>query len=243
MTDRSRVAPVEKEVIIDGRFRGPPDSSNGGYAAGVVAEGIEGTAVVSLRVPPPLDTPMTLSGDGAESRLMHGTVLVGEASSATLNLAVPEPPSLAEAVAASRRFVWAEIHRLPTCFVCGTDRSHGDGLRIFAGPLDGSDVVAAPWVPDPSLAAAGEPLDRRYVWSALDCPSYFGLGTTPGALLGRLTADISRVPAGGEQLIAMGWPIEVDGRKHFSASALATPAGDVIARATAIWIELEEPPY
>ena len=243
MTYRSRVAPVEKEIVIDGRFRGPADSGNGGYAAGVVAEGIEGTAAVSLRVPPPLDTPMTLIGDGAGSRLMHGSVLVGEASSATLNLVVPEPPSLAEAVEASRRFVWAEGHRLPTCFVCGTGRTRGDGLRIFAGPLDGSDVVAAPWVPEPSLAAAGEPLDRRYVWSALDCPSYFGLGTTPGALLGRLTADITRVPVGGEQLIAMAWPIEVAGRKHFSASALATPDGDVIARAAAIWIELEEPPY
>ncbi len=243
MTDRSRVAPVEKEVIIAGRFRGPPDSGNGGYAAGVVAEGIEGTAEVSLRVPPPLDTPMTLVGDGAGSRLMYGEVLVGEGSSATLNLAAPEPPSLAEAVEASRRFVWAEGHRLPTCFVCGTDRTTGDGLRIFAGPLDGSNVVAAPWVPEPSLAAAGEPLDRRYVWAALDCPSYFGLGTTPGALLGRLTADISRVPTGGEQLIAMSWPIGVDGRKHFSASALATPDGEVIARAAAIWIEPKEPPY
>ncbi|GMQ86337.1 MAG: hypothetical protein BMS9Abin07_1911 [Acidimicrobiia bacterium] len=234
---------MEREIIIDGRFRGPPDSANGGYAAGVVAEGIETTVAVSLRAPPPLDTPMRLEGDGETSRLVQADVLIAEASPATLNLEVPDPPSLAEAVEASKRFVWAEGHRLPHCFVCGTDRRHGDGLRIFAGPLAGSDVVAAPWLPEPSLVAAGEPLDRRYVWSALDCPSYFGLATTPAALLGRLTADISRVPTGGEQLIAMAWPISADGRKHVSASALVTPDGTVIARAEAIWIELEEWPY
>ena len=240
MTHCSRVAPVEKEIVIDGRFRGPPDSGNGGYAAGVVAEGIEGTAAVSLRVPPPLDTPMTLTGDGAGSRLMHGEVLVGEGSATTLDLEVPHPPSLDEAVAGSRRFV-AEGHLFPMCFVCGPDRESRDALRIFPGPVEGSAMVAAPWIPDTSVARPGEPLDRRYVWSALDCPSYFGLGTSPIAVLGRLTAEIDRVPVGGEQLIAMGWPIGIEGRKHFSASALATPDGEVIARAAAIWIELKEP--
>ena len=174
---------MEKEIVIDGRFRGPPDSGNGGYAAGVVAEGIEGTAAVSLRVPPPLDTPMTLTGDGAASRLTHGEVLVGEGSATTLDLEVPHPPSLDEAVAGSQRFV-AEGHLFPMCFVCGPDRESRDALRIFPGPVEGSEMVAAPWIPDTSVARPGEPLDRRYVWSALDCPSYFGLGTSPIAVLG-----------------------------------------------------------
>jgi hypothetical protein len=33
----------------------------------------------------------------------------------------------------------------------------------------------------------------------------------------------------------------IEGRKQFSGSALATPDGEVIARAAAIWIELKEP--
>jgi len=80
------------------------------------------------------------------------------------------------------------------------------------------------------------------VWSVLDCPSYFGLGSTPIAVLGRMTAAIDRAPAIGETVIVMGWPMGTDRRKRFSGSALATPEGEVIARATATWIEIEESP-
>lgn len=229
---------MEREVTIGRRFRGPPRSGNGGYSAGVVAEGIEGTAEVTLRSPPPLDTPLTLSANGAESRLTSGDELIAEAVAATLDLQVPEIPSLARAKDAGRRYAFREKHLLPGCFVCGIDRTAGDGLRIFAGQLEGSSVVAAPWVPDPSLGEPGDPLDRRFVWSALDCPSYFGLGFTPIAVVGRLTAAIDRPPVVGEQVIAVGWPIADDGRKHQSGSALATAEGEIIARAEAVWIEI-----
>jgi hypothetical protein len=232
---------MERVITIEHRFCGPPQSANGGYAAGVVAEGIDGAAAVTLRLPPPLDTPMTLTGDGAESALTDGERLIGEAIAADLDLVVPEPPSFDEATAASHRYVFADgSHLYAACFVCGTDRAD-DGLHIFPGPVDGSDVVAAPWVPDASLGTTGEPIDPRYVWSALDCPSYFGLGTTPLALLGRLTARIDRVPVVGERLIAMGWPIGADGRKLYSGSALATADGEIVARAAATWIELKQP--
>jgi len=229
---------MEKPVTIDARYCGPPESANGGYAAGVVAEGVDGVATVTLRIPPPLDTSMLLRGDGASSALMLGDELVGEATASELDLEVPNPPSLAEAIAASERYVFKEgNHLYPTCFVCGTDR-RDDGLHIFPGSVAGSDLVAAPWIPDASLGAGTGPIDVRHVWSALDCPSYFGLGTTPMALLGRLTAAIDRVPTVGEQLIAMGWPIGTDGRKLYSGSALATVDGEILAKAAATWIEL-----
>lgn len=231
---------MQREVTINGRYSGPPQSANGGYAAGVVAEGVEGVSTVTLRIPPPLDTPMILHGDGAESSLTHGELLVGEGISSDLDLAVPDPPSLEEAVAASQQYVFLDgDHVFPKCFVCGTDREN-DGLHIYPGPVDGSDVVAAPWTPDTTLGSDGEAIDRRYVWSALDCPSYFALGTTPVAVLGRITAAIDRVPLVGEQLIAMGWPMGTDGRKLYSGSALATPAGEVLAKAATTWIELTE---
>ncbi len=231
---------MERRIVIDARFRGPPDSANGGYAAGVVAEGIEGIATSTLRVPPPLGTPLLLTADGTESTLRHGDVVVGEAIAADLDLAVPAPPTLEEATAAADRYIFRDGgHVFPTCFVCGPDREVGDGLRIFPGGLEGSAVVAAPWLVDASLARGGAPVDHRYAWAALDCPSYFALDGTPLALLGRLTADIDRVPVVGETLIAMGWPVRVEGRKHFSGSALATPDGDVIARAAAVWIGLK----
>jgi len=46
------------------------------------------------------------------------------------------------------------------------------------------------------------------------------------------------VPAAGERLIAMGWPLQVDGRKHHAGSALFSADGELLASAAAVWIEL-----
>ena len=54
------------EIIIDKRFCGPPNSGNGGYVCGRLAQHIPGGAEVTLRAPPPLDTPLDAiaTGDG-----------------------------------------------------------------------------------------------------------------------------------------------------------------------------------
>jgi hypothetical protein len=233
---------MSTEIVIDPRFRGPPNSANGGYACGVVAEAIGGVATVTLRRPPPLDVPLSLVGDGGQMRLMDGEDLVGEAMNDTLDVIAPAHPSFDTAAAASRRYAGFEAHPFPACFVCGPERAPGDGLRIFPGRLDGSTVVAAPWAPDGSLAGAGGVIDRRHVWAALDCPSYFGLDGAPMALLGRLTARIDRLPEIGERLVAIGWPIGVEGRKHRAGSALLDDAGAEVAVAAATWIEIDQLP-
>lgn len=233
---------MNTEVVIDRRFRGPPNSGNGGYSCGVVAEGVSGVTTVTLRLPPPLDRPLTLSGDGKQSRLTDGERLVGEATKATLDLEVPEPPGLEAAIDASRRYAGFENHPFESCFVCGPVREPGDGLRIFPGRVGDTTTVAAHWTPDESLQGQDGLVDRRHVWAALDCPSYFGLPTGPMALLGRLTAEINRLPEVGEPLVVIGWPIEVDGRKSFAGSGVATAEGEVFARAAATWIEIDELP-
>ena len=53
-----------------------------------------------------------------------------------------------------------------------------------------------------------------------------GSMNAPMALLGRLTARIDRLPEVGERLVAIGWPMGVDGRKHFAGSALLDADGD-----------------
>lgn len=233
---------MDLEVTVDRRFRGPPNSGNGGYVCGVLADGIEGPATATLRVPPPLDTAMSLSGDGKTSELLHGAVLVGKAQRATLNIGIPEAVSLEVATGASERFVGFEHHIFPGCFVCGPDRQSGDGLRIFPGLVGASGVVAAPWIPDPSLNDSSGGLDPRHMWAALDCPSYFGIQHAPKALLGRLTAEIKRIPVVGEPLVALGWSYRSEGRKHFCGSALVTDDGEVVAAGDAIWIEVAELP-
>jgi hypothetical protein len=236
------VPAVSTEVVIERRFRGPPESGNGGYSCGVVAEGITGVAMVTLRLPPPLDRPLTLTGDGERSRLTIGDRVVGEASRVTLELDVPEVPELDVAVESSRRYTGFESHPFEECYVCGPLRDPGDGLRLFPGRVGETTTVAAPWIPDESLRGVDGLVDRRHVWAALDCPSYFGLPVLPMALLGRLTAQIDRSPEIGEPLVVIGWPIEVDGRKSFAGSALATAQGEVFAKAAATWIEIDELP-
>jgi hypothetical protein len=187
-----------------------------------------------------LDRLMELVGDGEQSTLMDGDVLVAEAMATTLTLEVPPPPSLEAAVEASQRYVGFDDHLFESCFVCGPVRKPGDGLRIFPGAIEPKGLVAGPWTPDQSLVGDDGGVDLRYVWAALDCPSYFGLVPSPLALLGRLTAAIDRAPEVGEPLIAMGWAHRSDGRKHFCGSAIASADGEVIARADAIWIELRD---
>jgi hypothetical protein len=226
---------MSTEIVIDPRFRGPPQSANGGYACGVVGEAIGGVATATLRRPPPLDVPLSLVGDAAKMRLMDGEDVVGEAMTDTLGIHVPAGPSFDTATAASRGYAGFEAHPFPTCFVCGPDRAPGDGLRIFPGRLEGSAVVAAPWAPDESLVGTGGVVERRHVWAALDCPSYFGLDGAP-------TARIDRLPEIGERLVAIGWPIGVEGRKHYAGSALFDDDGAEVAAAAATWIEIDELP-
>jgi hypothetical protein len=233
---------MSQEIVIDPRFRGPPNSANGGYACGVVGEGIDGVATATLRRPPPLDVPLSLVGDSGHVKLMDGENLVAEAGPDTLDIVVPSGPDFDTAGAASKGYVGFDAHPFPTCFVCGPEREPGDGLRIFPGRLDVSTVVAAPWAPDESLSGAGGMIERRHVWAALDCPSYFGLDGAPMALLGRLTARIDRLPEIGEPLVVIGWPMGVDGRKHYAGSALLDGDGDEVAAAAATWIEIDRLP-
>ena len=147
-----------------------------------------------------------------------------------------EPPrtvSLDEAEAASRAGLerWAANHPFPTCVVCGPERE--DGFGVFPGVLEDS-IYAARW----RGRAATE-----QVWAALDCPSsapiaHFGEG--PPIVLARLHAAIDRLPLDGEELVALAWPIGIEGRKREAASALLTGDGAVIASARALWIELRE---
>jgi hypothetical protein len=229
---------MTEQIVIDRRFRGPPNSGNGGYSCGVLGDRFEDVATVTLRRPPPLDTPLHLVQEDGRLRLLDGDILIGEAARDVLEVDAPVPPTADEARTASQDYAGFQAHPFPTCFVCGPDREPGDGLRIFPGPLDGTSVVAALWAPDRSLDGGAGLVHRRHVWAALDCPSYFAVPGAPLALLGRLTASIDRLPEIDEPLVVIGWPIGSDGRKHFAGSALADGNGEIVARAAATWVEI-----
>jgi hypothetical protein len=235
---------VGEHIVIDGRFRGPADSANGGYACGTVAALLDGSAAtVRLLKPPPLDEPLAVEREGDGVRLLADGEAVAQGRPAGgLTLVPPPLPSLELARESTERPT-IEEHAYPTCFVCGPARKPPDGLGIFAGPVEGRDdhLIATTWTPDASLADAHSEVDDVFLWSALDCPTgnvafYHWPDTL--FLLGELTASIEAPVRAGEEYVLAAWPLERDGRKHHTAMAIATADGRIVARSSAIWISV-----
>lgn len=214
-------------LVIDRRFRGPDESGNGGYTAGLIAGALGGGVMeVTLRLPPPLDEPLRLD---AEGRVWDDHALIAEARPAELGIAAPDPVAWGDAKAAEDPDLDSPF---PHCFVCGHARGP-DGLHIHAGRVAGLDVFAATW------EVAGDAFGPEFAWAALDCPGAYATGA-PGrgpVLLGRLTAEIVRVPQAGERCVVVAWPLGAEGRKHAAGTALYTDGGELLALARALWLE------
>ncbi|HEY7963074.1 MAG TPA: hypothetical protein VID49_03080 [Steroidobacteraceae bacterium] len=224
-------------LTIPARFCGPPTSANGGYFAGAVAVLAARTVAVRLLSPPPLDTELAVRGADGQLEVLHGTTRVGETSAARLELEALPAPDYLTAVEASRHYAGFRAHRFPTCFVCGTQRARGDGLRIFAGPL-ASGVVAAPWVPDAALDAGDGKVRPEFMSAALDCPGYYAVAPDDRMmLLAEFTAHVDRRVHIGASCTVLGWRIQSDGRKHTAGTALYDGKGQLCGRARALWIE------
>jgi hypothetical protein len=217
-------------VKIPARFNGPPDSGNGGYTCGLVAGLLGGVAEVTLRLPPPLDRELEVVHDDGRVQIRDGGRLVAEAEPVELDVDVPAPVSVAEAEHASRNYAGFAHHAYSTCFVCGPNRT--DGLGVYAGPVETrAGLVASPWTPPDDIAP-------ELVWAALDCPSGWAVDDfqREGVLLGRMAAEIDRLPTPSEPHVVIGWRVGEDGRKRFAGSALLTADGEVLARSRSTWI-------
>jgi len=226
-------------LVIASRFCGPAGSANGGYFAGCVAARAGRTVTVRLLRPPPLDTALELV-DLADGTLavMAGAERIGEARTAALELVPREPPTYFEAVEASRGYAGFTHHRFPTCFVCGTQRRRGDGMRVFAGPIAERDLVAAPWVPDVSLDRGDGKVRAEFMSAALDCPGFYAVCPDDRMmLLGEITVHVNRPVHVGEPCTVIGWALEASGRKRAAGTAIFDEEGEVCGLAHALWIE------
>ena len=233
-------------LTIPSRFCGPPGSGNGGYVCGRIAAYLDGQVTVTLRRPPPLATPMAVGRDSeGRVRIHHGRTLIAEAttsSPASPALQIPGQVSMAEASTAAGRARYYSDPVFPTCFVCGTGRQPGDGLRIFPGPVAGRPLWAAPWTPDPSVTDVGGRVRPEMVWAALDCPSGIAaaeaadLAQDTAIVLGRMSASLAALPVAGDRYRVIAWPGERDGRKLTAGSALLGPGGQVLAAARTVWL-------
>ncbi|MGK2950569.1 MAG: hypothetical protein ACSLFP_18495, partial [Acidimicrobiales bacterium] len=221
---------------------GPAGMANGGWLVGRLAEALAVTeATVTLRAPTPLERPLTVrrAGDGLELR--DGDTLVAEATAGGHPRDWVAPVSLPEAALAETRFAGLHDHPFPTCFVCGTERAVGDGLRIFAGPVPGRDAtVASWWTPSESLAGADGRIPTSVVAAALDCPTGWAHFQPGGvALLGRMSVAHRGVVRAGHDHVVVAERSGSDGRKLHARSALFSGGGRCLAVAEATWIRVD----
>ena len=237
-------------IVIGRRFCGPPDSGNGGYACGLIAARVDGPAEVTLRLPPPLETPLAVAPvDAASVRVLDGDALVAEGvrhHDEDLGIDAPEPVSVADAeraAAGSPLHEHPEEHPFPTCFVCGPQRAPDDGLRVLVGAVSGRSVAADTWTPAADLASADGVVRPEFVWAVLDCSGGVGswlaepLGGNP-FVLGRMAVTINGPVLAGARHVAVGWRAGRDGRKVTAGSALFTAGGELAGLARATWIQL-----
>jgi hypothetical protein len=222
-------------MIIGRTFNGPPGTGNGGYTAGLVASHLDPAggevAEVTLRLPPPLETPLRVVPTPRGIEVYgEGARLVAEAS--PVPLADPPPPAVSydEAVAAAASYPGFVDHPFPTCYVCGPQRP--DGLRIFPGPLGDGRGMAAPWQVPEGVSAVT-------MWAALDCPGGWAIiGPGRPYVLGRMAARVLAVPPAGASCVAVGAVVSTEGRKAQVRSAVYGPGGEPVAYARSTWIAI-----
>ncbi|MFC1822417.1 hypothetical protein ACFL9T_06890 [Thermodesulfobacteriota bacterium] len=227
------------KVKFEKRFIGIPGVTQGGYVAGVLAGLIDGAAVVNLRRPPPLERELEMvkQQDGAVELRDKGHI-VADGGPTSLNLKIPEPVTVHEARMASQDYPYLKSHPAPNCFVCGTNRADGDGLRIFPGPIAKRDFFAACWIPDASVANSVGHVRAEIVWAALDCPSYFAFLPTGklDSFLVRMRADLPAPISVNREHVVMAWPISEDGRKRLAGVAIYDIESKLCAIGETLWV-------
>lgn len=246
MTAASKVTTT---LSVPERFCGPKGTANGGWIAGTLANALAGaghdSAVeVTLRRPVPLETELTVEHVGNTVTLYHGAEHLAEAIPVTEELTPPPFVPFTTAARAEEGFPGRRNHAIAECFACGL-REPGDGLRIFPGPVEGTDLVAAGWRVPVGVTDDQGVIPDSIVWAALDCVTgwahypvadFTAPGDRPVALLGRLTARVYRrvYPLGTYSVVARA--VGREGRKLFGISAVYEVDGTLVAAARAVWI-------
>ncbi len=231
---------MSEAISIPSHFNGPLESAQGGYTAGVLAGFLPGAVEVSLRRAVPLDTPLDVVREGDQSvRVLDGEALIAEGRSVPeFELDIPPPVSSEAARRAMEHYRGLSDGLFSRCFVCG--RARDDAFGVFAGVVEGRELVASPWTPPDWTAGAGGHVLAEFVWAALDCPTYFALypsGELPLSVLARLTARIDATVLAGEEHVITAWPLEAEGRKRHAGAAVLSADGETLAVAEALLIE------
>ena len=223
-------------IVIGSRYNGIPDVALGGYVGGILARGRK-KAEVSLRRPVRLEKQYQANaGPDNSELLLEGNDVYAIARECSLDdLNLPHSVEFEEAKIASGQYPGHGRHLFPTCFVCGTSRAEGDGLRIFPGKVAGRDVVAAPWRPSKDLGNSGGIVKPEFIWSALDCPTIWALILTgmpdskDQAVTSKLAVQLINPAQVDQDNVVVGWKIGETDRTRVAGGAIYSDNGQLLA--------------
>ena len=230
-------------ITVAARYRGPEGAGNGGYCAGLLAERIEGDAVVRLSASIPLETPLRFVREDGRERLCRSDdgMVLAEAWHEPLEFDVLPAPDDGHLDRMTAAFSRAPNGPFAHCFGCGEARGPDDSIRVLSGRLPGESLCGSRWRPHAAFAGPDGALAPRYVWTALDCTG--GLAVEPlderpvmtGTMHGRVLTPVHA----GEDHTVIGWPIGKDSRKIVTGTAIYGADGVLKAVARSIWIALQ----
>ena len=238
---------MTETLTIPARFNGPPDSANGGYTSGRVAQLVGAEEVeVSLRRPPPLDQPLEVVREGERVELRDGDTLVAEGGPTELLFDVPDAVPRGEVAAAERPGARSGPPSIPSPPAWSAAPTASPATGCASSPLRyltarGSSARAG--LPG-ELESDGDGWVRpELAWAALDCPTsapVANFGEGPPMVLASLAARLGCPVRVGEPHTILSWGLEVDGRKRRAAAALYDSDGVLRCASRALWIELRQ---
>jgi hypothetical protein len=136
---------------------------------------------------------------------------------------------------AGQEYLGHHDHPYPSCFCCGTERAEGDGLRIFAGPLENEPILAAAWLPHPNHADDDDTLPVEYTWAAMDCPSIWAVmedappASPDHVVTGKLAVRVDSPVQTGDPHMVLAWALPPESGTRPAAAAIIDRDGNLKA--------------
>ena len=232
---------------IPSQFCGPPFSSNGGYFCGMVASFFDYPVEIRLKAPPPLNTPMQIHRGEVQAQVFSDDKLIAQVRPCTEPCEPAPYISMEDAAQCSDAGLKGSLinHPFPGCFVCGPERSEGDGMMVFTGPKAGTPLYGAKWHAHGAWSSNGTEIDPHYVWSALDCPSSGPAFATSveaqsniAYVLGTLSIQIKQLPKVGNDYVIVCATDENHERRYRTRVSLYASDQSLLASGSAVWIQV-----
>lgn len=233
-------------LTISPAYQGITGIAHGGYVAGLLARELSGMGKVRLRLPPPLDTPLSVSPVNSVVGLVDPkgrTVMEAEATSPS---EVALPVATLDEARARRPHPRFADHPYPDCFMCGTAREDALGLRISAP--DEAGVGMGVWVPSGSLLGDEGTVGSEFLWAAIDCLTVWSFADRweepewwP-AVTGQIAVEELKPVQRDEPHVVSARQVGRQGRRVLVEGAITTADGELCVRGRAVWVVIPANP-